>query len=339
MTEQFEYLNKLNDYFESLDGNLDYEEYAYTEEDYKKLEKNLKLFKEGNREATEYIIKVFHPFLRKYALFICNHQVPYSIRKDRKGNVYKAISKTITLFVGLYVKGEERKEAEKYKRTWKTMFSATCAKIYALYSKFEIEDIYNELALALINMANKYKIREPGDPKYKPNGTFHMYVMKAFHFEAHSFLSKLVKDPLVHNETLQFLEQPHHEEIIEIEENTYYSTDEDKNSSFEFEKANLRIERFHEIKNTNHLTIREDIDPMNSDEAMNFNWTNGVTCSEIFKELTSYEREILALRYVKNVSVASIAKIYDIHRSTMNKHINEAVKKITPAVKNKRLIS
>ena len=86
-------------------------------------------------------------------------------------------------------------------------FSATCTKIQTLFSKYEYDDIYNELVLALLNMANKYKITQPGEKFHKENGTFHMYVSKCFHWEAYKFLKKLVHDPLAHYEVVQLCDQ------------------------------------------------------------------------------------------------------------------------------------
>ena len=42
----------------------------FTEKDYKMLQQNLILYKKGNAEATDYIISVFHRFIKKYADFI-----------------------------------------------------------------------------------------------------------------------------------------------------------------------------------------------------------------------------------------------------------------------------
>ena len=63
-------------------------------------------------------------------------------------------------------------------------------------------------------------------------------------------------------------------------------------------------------------------------DSLNFNWTNGITCSELFKDLTSYEREIIILSFIKNKTDIEIGNIYGCHRATINEHKKKAVNKI-----------
>ena len=98
-----------------------------------------------------------------------------------------------------------------YKHEWLQKMADVCEASSTidstLFSKYEYDDIYNELVLALLNMANKYKITQPGEKFHKENGTFHMYVSKCFHWEAYKFLKKLVHDPLAHYEVVQLCDQ------------------------------------------------------------------------------------------------------------------------------------
>lgn len=292
----------------------------YTEEDYQELQRNLILYKEGSQEAITYIVRMFHPFITKYVRFIKFGNLPYTEYQTKKGKFNK-VSPTISMFVSLFIdKKDKITKAEK-----KKVFSSTCTKIRALFEKYEYGDIYNELVLALLNMANKYKITQEGDPYHKKNGTFHMYVSKCFHWEAYRFLIKLVKDPLTHFEVMSLRDQ--FDDMEEDETKAVFVKDEEAEKAYEVVINN--VSRQDAIAKSQTLTMKEDesIDAydMNS---LNFNWTNGVTCSEIFKDLTAYERELILLSFVQKKTDIQIGEIYGCHRATINEHKKRAVNKI-----------
>ena len=77
------FINKLDKEFNqhrSLQDNGFY----FTESDYQELQRNLILYKEGNGEATTYIVKTFHQFITKYARFIKNGEIPYYTITNKK---------------------------------------------------------------------------------------------------------------------------------------------------------------------------------------------------------------------------------------------------------------
>ena len=295
----------------------------FTEEDYQELQHNLILYKEGNQEAVTYIVRMFHPFITKYARFIINGDIPYSKYTDAKGIERCKISSTISKFVSLFI---DKKEDTGDLSDKKKLFSVTCTKIKTLFSKYEYGDIYNELVLALLNMANKYKITTEDDKYHKANGTFHMYVSKCFHWEAYRYLTKLINDPLSHFEVIRLCDQ--FDEIEEDEEGSEVCI-EDKRAAVIFEEMIDTASRQSEIEKANTLTLKED-EPISANDidSLNFNWTNGVTCSELFKDLTPYEREIIILSFIKNKTDIEIGKIYGCHRATINEHKKKAVNKI-----------
>jgi hypothetical protein len=318
---------------------------TFTEEDYKMLQQNLILYKEGNAEATDYIISVFHRFIKKYADFISGEKTANNcyieIRKD------KSLNKFINLFISKEVRAAAQTPADKV-----ALFGETCGKIRNLFSKFEYWDIYNELTCTLLNMANKYKITKPGDEFHKENGTFHMYVTKCFHFDAYNSLNKLIGDPLA-TKNIYSIDEDINEYAEDYIGNSYgkasgingesvynfvtksvilQDTDTDKIIEHMMEKA----DRDKMLKDTTKLIFREDdIDPYEL-EALNFNWTNGTTCSEAFQQLSSYEREILVLSYAQNKTDTEIANIYGCHRITIIKHKKIAVQKIRNALNERK---
>ena len=327
------------EYFKELDKKFsikrtdDGEWQDYTEPEYKELQRNLVLYKEGNREATTYIIKAFHQFISKYVKFIKQETIPYVPYTDKNGDERYRVDQHIARFVALFMDKTLEKEYSK-----KKAFSMTCVKIKALFAKFEYLDIYNELVLALLNMANKYKITQEGDIYHKENGTFHMYISKCFHWEAYKYLKKLVSDPLAHFDVMTLVDH-----FIDLEEENanegIFLSLKDPNANRAFEEALNNINREMEIKNANTLTFREvGIDAYN-DDALNFNWTNGVTCGELFKSLTPYERELVLLNYGKNKTLAEIAALYGLFEGTIGAHKRKAVQKIKEeAIKHKRYI-
>ena len=307
------------------------EEGYFTESDYQKLQRNLVLYKEGNQEAITYIIRIFHPFVTKYTRFIINGDLPYSKYIDNKGIERCKISATISKFVSLFI---EKKETDVDK---KKVFSSTCLRIRTLFSKYEYGDIYNELVLALLNMANKYKITQEGDKYHKSNGTFHMYISKCFHWEAYRYLTKLINDPLSHYETIRLCDQF---DDMEIEKEASELFVEDEQATFVMQEMIDTTSRQSDIENANTLTLKEN-EPISvyDIDSLNFNWTNGVTCSELFTELTPYEREIIILSFVKNKTDIEIGLIYGCHRATINEHKKKAVNKIRQKAIELKIIS
>ena len=312
------YINQLDETFRPNHEPSD--EGYFTESDYQELQRNLILYKEGNQEAITYIIRIFHPFITKYTRFIVNGDLPYSKYVDKKGIERHKVSATISQFVSLFI---EKTDGEVNK---KKIFSSACLRIKTMFSKYEYGDIYNELVLALLNMANKYKITQEGDKYHKANGTFHMYISKCFHWEAYRYLSKLISDPLSHFEVIRLCDQF---DDMDIESDVPEVFVEDESALFMLQEMLDTTSRQSDIERANTLTLKEQ-EPLSvyDIDSLNFNWTNGVTCSELFKVLTPYEREIIILSFIKNKTDIEIGVIYGCHRATINEHKKRAVNKI-----------
>ena len=296
----------------------------FTESDYKELQRNLILYKKGNAEAVTYICQAFHQFLTKYTKFITYGILPHTPFIDKNGNERFKVDSSVSSFVSLFI---DKKATEGMTRS--KAFSATCTKIQTLFSKYEYDDIYNELVLALLNMANKYKITQPGEKFHKENGTFHMYVSKCFHWEAYKFLKKLIHDPLAHYEVVQLCDQFDKLEFDDDQDFNEQALVPDEKAEFVYEEMLATASRQNDIKNADTLTLREDEELSAYDlDSLNLNWTNGVTCSNLFKDLTPYEREIVILYYIKNKTDDEISSIYNMHRVTISNHRRKAVNKI-----------
>ena len=296
----------------------------FTESDYKELQRNLILFKQGNKKAISYICKAFHQFITKYTKFIIYGILPHTPYTDKNGKERFRVDSSIAGFVSLFIDKKSTMNMTKSKA-----FSVTCVKIQTLFSKYEYDDIYNELILALLNMAKKYKITQPGDKYHKENGTFHMYVSRCFHWEAYKFLNKLIKDPLTHFEVIQLCDQLSKLESDDDPELNEQVLIPDEKAAFAYEEMLVTASRKNDIDNADTLTLRESEKLSAYDmDSLNFNWTNGVTCSNLFKDLTPYERELIVLYYVKNKTDDEIGTIYNMHRVTISNHRSKAVSKI-----------
>ena len=97
-----------------------------------------------------------------------------------------------------------------------------------------------------------------------------------------------------------------------------------------------RQQRLNSCNNTLILREEKEVDPYEMD-SLNFNWTNGNTCSEIFKCLTSYERELIVMSFAQHKTDSEIASIYGCHRITIVKHKKIAVNKIKEYIKENNI--
>ena len=323
----------------------------FTEKDYIELNNNLILYKTGNLEAAQYIVSVFHRFIKKYTDFICYGYYGENYNKDLEeynSKFTRPYDKSLTKFISLFISKTDR-EKVKNNNEKKMLFSEACIKIQKLFSKFEYWDIYNELVCALLNMANKYKITKEGDIYHKENGTFHMYVNKCFHFDAYNTLTKIVGDPLAHlkmfsieNEFEQDAVQ--YSSVCKGSEANFSTIDKvgmrvilkDMDTDKILEKMLTKTDRQKRLEICNSLVLKEDsIDPYEM-ESLNFNWTNGNTCSEEFKCLTSYERELIVMSFAQHKTDSEIASIYGCHRITIVKHKKIAIQKIKAYIAESR---
>lgn len=324
--QDYNYLKELDDsYLMKLKKNETFEDKKYTDEDYKKLQENLILYKQGSREATEYIISAFHNILHMYAHFIVLHTIPkkpyYNSQKKKEcQRIYPSVLNFIKLF-------NATKEGETNGITY----------IQGLFSKYEYGDIYNTLVLALLNMANKYKIiTDENDPKYRRNGTFHNYVDKCFHFEAFRFLSELTKDPLIFNSGIRRSKLLYLDEELDTEYESDYNIQSekflvDKKAVEDIEFVIDYVDREIEISKL-PITMKENID-LYDENSLNFNWINGAVSNPAFTVLNNYERELLILYFVKDKTYQNLSDLYGCSMQTITTHIKKAVEKLKDALK------
>ena len=105
MNEEY-FINRIDKEF-TTDKNQPTNGVYFEEKDYQELQRNLILYKQGNREATTYIVKMFHPFITKYTKFIKYGCLPYSKYTTRNGNELYRVSPTISKFVSLFIEKKD----------------------------------------------------------------------------------------------------------------------------------------------------------------------------------------------------------------------------------------
>ena len=272
--------------------------------------------KEGDQKAKEYIIRRFHPFLTKYARFIVYGHIPY-YDKQVNGKTSRYIDKSIYEFTKLFYTKEMTEEYSSIQ-----LFYAGVKRINTIYGNYEYAEIYNQLILALFNMIRKYDAEEEKDENVK--GTFHIYMSKCFHFEANRCFRYMAKDVLDHSILVPIAENldDYHED------NEYFYLMRDTKADVEYEKVIENSNRQITVKKSDKITINDDELDSYDTEVLNFNWTNGVTCSEIFSDLTNMEREVIILIYIKRMTIVHIAKMYRTSKMEISKTKRSAIEKI-----------
>jgi RNA polymerase sigma factor (sigma-70 family) len=151
------------------------------------------------------------------------------------------------------------------------------------------EDLEQELIEALLTLAKRY--RKKGTKK-----NFAGYLYNSFRFQIYRQLMKTIKDPLSFASAL----------------NIPY--DDDENITELVEPSLNFIER-------------ERLIDMEENE-LGTNWIYGITASDLFDDLTPFDRLILKLYYIDGLHDYEIAKRSGFHRNWIYRKRHDAIQKI-----------
>jgi hypothetical protein len=185
----------------------------------------------------------------------------------------------------------------------KKAYKKACETIKYRYRAYEFGDIYNEVVLTFADFVNTFRTRD--DLK---NGSFTDFLSNQFHFYMNNTLRrKLLKDPLV--VIPEFIDPPEYSYTID-----YSSLDKEIS-----------------VKNSHTLTVdtSDDID---------FNWISGITCNDVFKSFTRYERDLIYMLYVENKTVRQIAKELCVSYRKLAIKINLIIERLRHECIDKHLI-
>lgn len=134
----------------------------------------------------------------------------------------------------------------------------------------------------------------------KKNRSFACYVYNSIRFEVYRMINKYTHNPVnIHYKNLSY------EECLE---NNYW-----------------------EFADDSVLSIEEQVE-FNEEADINYQWIQGVTCSEVFKKLTPLERKIVTKYYLEGASDKQVANEYKLHINTCNSKRHTAIEKIAAAV-------
>lgn len=268
-------------------------QHAYTITDYQKLHQYVMNYQSGNKQSADKIVESFNGFIWKYVNLITKgtyNLSDYSIRKF------------ISLYSSqLYIK--KYTPNYNYKQKFRDNLENTTKKITSLFKQYSSDEIRNELICILLNMAKKYKdIKKP---------SFHNYVDKCFHFEAFRGLSHLISDPITRMTYNEFIDNMAEDPSAE---NEFINTLEEVCCQIALKNAVIPVEE----SNVSIFDL----------ESLNTNWINGITCSTRFKDLTPFERNIIILYYIQNLTDTEIATQIGVCRATINRKRLKAKKKL-----------
>lgn len=255
-------------------------------------------YKNGKKENAEKLIDCFNLFLNDYSIFLAYGSYVlgnYSIRR----------------FISLYSRDKVRKNYNQYNYMpyVKQSIHDTVGRITYVLSDYSYQEIYNECACALLEMALIYKDTKP---------SFHNYVHKCFHYRLKDNLDKITSSS---KRTIPF------DDSIMLA---------DDRVDYEYEQALEQICKSEKLEKTSFKV--EDNYSVLDDRHLNYNWELGATCSDEFKILTPFERNLLIQSYIKKKSDIEISDNYGLARETVNRKKRIAIRKLEKIlIENKKL--
>lgn len=294
-------------------------------EEYQQIHDLVYEYQAGSQEAAEKLINNFKVFLKKYISLI-------------KYGQYALDHYSIRSFIKLFIEDQgDRAKINCYfaKNVGRNIADKAVAKIVNIFSNSEDEDIEQELYTIFLNMCSKYKDDKP---------SFHHHVKRNFHYYAYRHFEKLSKDPIARGyvttmTTAQFCDQT--SSSFKINNNNEFAFDYfigDTSVEIEMDQLLDEIEMHYNLTHSNVTAVKQKGISVYDDEFLNTNWINGVTCSDVFKELTPFERKILIMWYIDNKTDSDIAEEFGVCRGTINKRRAIAKAKLEEAViKNKNI--
>jgi len=195
-------------------------------------------------------------------------------------------------FVSLFVSDKDMRYRLKMSRLgYKTKVTAYKVAEFIRYC-FETtscEDIDHQIKLALLELADRYL-------KNKKNISFAGYVYSSYRYELFRSIKSHMQDPLTNRKNI----------MTNFNDGEYIYSCEDLSSDPSI------------LEDKEHLSI--------VDEDLDSNWIRGITCSDIFKEISIIDRSILIMKYIDGITDTEISKRTGYHRNTIANKRNAAKK-------------
>lgn len=265
---------------------------------YDELDDVVMMYKDGHPEAAEKLIDNYRGFIAIYKNLLCDGTIyPNNVRMRQ--------------FIGLFImRYEVRKSLDKYNYmpNVKRAIYSTAKMISDNCKCFSKTEINHELIIILLDMAKRYTRGK--------NPTFHTYVEKGFNYRLKKRIEDLIKDPLIRNDWLSYIDQQYE--------------DTAQTNIIESDVVIESIQQDIDIRNCKKLTI--------AGSGLNLNWINGITATGIFKKLSPLERQILIMYYAEKKGDEEIAiELGYRARETVNRKRNKAKAIIEEHIKKNHL--
>ena len=288
-------------------------------EDYKRVHNLVYEYQNGSIDAATEIIKSFEFFTNKYVNLIVHGD--YSIENY-------SLRSFIKLFV---IEKKDRSKINNYfvKPVGIAIANYTVNKIKRIFSSETEEDIRHSIYVTLLEMCSIYKDTKP---------SFHTFVKKNFHFYLFRQLQSTARDPIGRGDYIRYAKRSNANDDNTTQDNKI-DIIPDENATLEYENVLNKIEIDYNMKAAYIPLIKTNKDlTIYDDDFLNMNWINGITCSQPFKPLTPFERNIVIMWYKDKKTDSYIATKYGVGRMTINKKRATAKQKILNEAKTKRIV-
>lgn len=269
----------------------------YTFDDYQRIHNLVMEYQAGAPQSADKLIEAFNGFLWRFVNYI--HQGVFSIDNY-----------CLRKFVSLFIADENvRKRVAQYRfrPVVQEYLYNLARRVNVLFSQYTEEEIRQEAICTLLTMAKKYKDTQ------KPS--FHNYVEKCFHFEAFRGLKGMIIDPITRLPQDEYIDNLIIDASVERDFNDFL----------------VEIDYERSLKGATIPVEQVKSSPFDLD-SLNTNWNNGVTCGDAFKNLSPFERSILVMHYIEDLTDTEIGEQYGLCRATINRKRLTAKAKIAENV-------
>lgn len=270
--------------------------------DYEKAHRLVYEYQDGSELAAEELIKNFKSFLDKYVSLI-------------KRGKYDIFDSSIRSFMKLFVEdASDRKRINAFqaKGLGKAVADKAMYKIVDIFSNTDDEDVMQDLISIFLIMCSKYKDTKP---------SIHHHINCNFHYYAYRYFEKTTRDPIAraYVETLSPVGGLLNSDVQD-NDSILENLIQDGSTEIQMEEMLNEVELYYNVMMSETPTMKTNKKvSIYEDSFLNINWINGITCSDIFKTLTAFQRKIIVMWYINNKTDSDIAEEFGVCRGTINK--------------------
>jgi hypothetical protein len=262
----------------------------YNEKDYMKIHRLVNKFKRGSSESGEKLLILFEPFINKYIKLIIYNE--FNVKDN-------SIRQFLSLFFNSRNSGLNKSINNRRMPSVISALLETAEYLHNLLSCHGEDDIKQTIYLTILHMASLYKDKKP---------SFHNYIAKNFHFYFSRYIDKYYLGNI--SFAVEYIDNiPIPEDYMTIE----------------------RLERALQVKKYNKSNAPYKLTNMcqnpYNDKVFDITWETGYTCDKRISHLTTFERRILVMYYVRGMTDEDIATECGFCRASINRKRLAAIRK------------